>query len=636
MARKSPHTLPFLLRRRESGGYVYHRRVPADVRSAVSGEVVCPWSGEVRLVGSGGTIKIAFATTDLATAKQRWSEVHAQIEVIVGSAIRRERRDRRLSARRDVTRVAGLTDKQIETLAARLEHRILAEQAEKLLDPQTFAALPEEGPDAPAMTRRERINSMYWDHHREAEFAKVLRSDFDFAELNRPLVMSTTRGLLDEGEEVQPGERAFIVPDAVTGILQDNGVDLPPGHKDRPRIADALLAAMQRGHEAAMRRMEGDASVKTPPDPGPVMIASTAATGARVPLSAAFKDWQKSQRPRPNTLLDYGCQVRRFISVHGDLAVGDITREHIKSFRDLMLDFPKGVPRALQDAPVAEIIAWAKKEGAPTIAITTINDKCIGAISAILALLVEQGILPINVCNKTKFKLKDGDAKARRPYDDDDIGRLLAAPLYAAKPKVPKAACGAAGPWLPLLAMFTGGRLEELGQLRVDDVKEIDGIPYFDLETLDDTGGRIKRKTKSSRRNVPLHPMLVELGFLNYVNAMRERRNERLFPALVLSHDRYTANFSKWWSRYPRKHVSKDKAKCFHSFRHRFADALRETESSDAIREKLMGHSSDSTFAKYGLGEQIKRLEVVIGQVRVPDCIKNDVDRLRLSLKCAS
>jgi len=109
-----------LLRRRESGGYVYHRRVPPDVRPALSGELVCPWNGEVRLLGNGGTIKIAFATADLATAKQRWSEVPAQVQVVMGSAIRRGRRDPRLRARREITRVAELSDGQIETLAARL------------------------------------------------------------------------------------------------------------------------------------------------------------------------------------------------------------------------------------------------------------------------------------------------------------------------------------------------------------------------------------------------------------------------------------------------------------------------------------------------------------------------------------
>lgn len=631
MARTSPNTLPFLLRRRESGGYLYHRRIPADVRPSLSGEVVCPWTGDVRLVGDGGTIRISFGTTDLATAKVRWSEIHAQVELIVGAAMRRGRRDPKLARRREVVRVASLTDQQIDVIAKRVEHRILADQAEKLLDPETFAPLPEQGLHH-AMSRQERINALYWDHCREAEFAKSLRKGFDYAEPNRHLVMSTSRGLLDASQALQPGEKAILIPDEVTCVLRENGIDLPPNHLDRPRIAAALLAAKQRGHEAAVRRMEGDASV-TPPDPGPVVIVAEIPVGARMTLSAAFEDWKSSRRPGPNTVLDYRSQVKRFISVHGDLAVGDITRQHITSFRDKMAMFPRGVPLELRNAPVDDVLAWARKTSAPTITITTVNDKCIGALSAIFALLVDQGSVAANPCSGRKFKLRDGDAKRRKPYDETDIARLLASPLYGRLPKIPKAACGAAGPRLPLLAMLTGSRLEELGQLRVHDVKEVDSISYFDMETFDATGGRIKRKTTSSRRNVPIHPMLVELGILRYVDAVRAAGKDRLFPGLVLTEDRYTANYSKWWGRYGRAQITTERAKCFHSFRHGFADALRDTDSGDALRERLMGHSNDSTFSRYGLGDQIRKLHAVIAQIRVPEVIEREKERLTLSLK---
>lgn len=186
---------------------------------------------------------------------QRWCEVHAQVEAIVGSAMKRGRRDRRLRARRAVTRVAGLTGSQIETLAARRERRISADQSERSLDPDNIAAMPALGPDDPALTRQQRINGEYCEHHREAEIAKVLTKDFDFGELNRPLVMSTTRGLLDEGEALKEGEVGILLPDEVTCILRDSGVDLPGGHRDRPLIAAAASAAMQRGHEAALRQM---------------------------------------------------------------------------------------------------------------------------------------------------------------------------------------------------------------------------------------------------------------------------------------------------------------------------------------------------------------------------------------------
>ena len=35
--------------------------------------------------------------------------------------------------------------------------------------------------------------------------------------------------------------------------------------------------------------------------------------------------------------------------------------------------------------------------------------------------------------------------------------------------------------WLPLLALYTGARLEELGQLRKKDIKESNGIWYINI-----------------------------------------------------------------------------------------------------------------------------------------------------------
>jgi hypothetical protein len=73
MGRKSPFVLPFLLKRSESGGYVYYRSVATDVRPAISGEVLCPWSGETRLLGGNAAIKVrACRQLSQMTAAMRW------------------------------------------------------------------------------------------------------------------------------------------------------------------------------------------------------------------------------------------------------------------------------------------------------------------------------------------------------------------------------------------------------------------------------------------------------------------------------------------------------------------------------------------------------------------------------------
>src|SRR5437762_9036633 len=80
-------------------------------------------------------------------------------------------------------------------------------------------------------------------------------------------------------------------------------------------------------------------------------------------------------------------------------------------------------------------------------------------------------------------------------------------------------------------ALFTGARLEEIGQALTNDMKHDDGINYLDINTLDRGAGK-RVKNRSSRRKLPVHPELVCCGLLAYVEERRRAGDERLFPAL--------------------------------------------------------------------------------------------------------
>ena len=56
-------------------------------------------------------------------------------------------------------------------------------------------------------------------------------------------------------------------------------------------------------------------------------------------------------------------------------------------------------------------------------------------------------------------------------------------------------------------------RLEEIGQLRCEDIKTEGGIYYFDVNN----EGNSHLKNNSSIRQIPIHSTLIKLGFLDYV-----------------------------------------------------------------------------------------------------------------------
>jgi integrase len=193
------------------------------------------------------------------------------------------------------------------------------------------------------------------------------------------------------------------------------------------------------------------------------------------------------------------------------------------------------------------------------------------------------------------------DEQNRLPYDDNDLMLIFNSPVFRSGER-PRAGGGEAARWLPLLALFCGARLEEIGQALVSDVKEQDGIAYLDINTLD-RQARKRVKNKSSRRRLPLHPELLRCGLLAYVEERRRKNDVRLFPYLRPSvSGQVTGNWSKWWGRYTDGLGITDPRKVFHSFRHTFKRACRAARIEEELHDALTGHTSANVGRSYGSG----------------------------------
>jgi integrase len=124
-------------------------------------------------------------------------------------------------------------------------------------------------------------------------------------------------------------------------------------------------------------------------------------------------------------------------------------------------------------------------------------------------------------------------------------------------------------------------------------------------------------KTKSSKRRVPIHPALVKLGFLAYVEKQRAGGQVQLFPELkATSYGSLTAAFSKWWGRQARTVCGiTDPRKTFHGFTHGFKDAARACMPDDQ-HDVITGHSNGSVGRSYGRGVPLKVLAESMAKVR--------------------
>lgn len=103
-------------------------------------------------------------------------------------------------------------------------------------------------------------------------------------------------------------------------------------------------------------------------------------------------------------------------------------------------------------------------------------------------------------------------------------------------------------------------------------------------------------KTPAARRTIPIHPVLLEVGFLDYVDDVKKIADGRkIFPYLNYSElDGYSATPSERWGKFLDKLGIKDVQKVFHSFRSTVNNCLKENMIPEETRCQFVGHEYDS------------------------------------------
>ncbi|MGM4919556.1 DUF6538 domain-containing protein [Tardiphaga sp. 813_E8_N1_3] len=370
------------------------------------------------------------------------------------------------------------------------------------------------------------------------------------------------------------------------------------------------LRAYVRALQAIEQRNAGE-PIETPAFTRGPQSLNTVTGGT---LKDAFSGWEKERAKSAGTVHEYRRAVDMFIQLHGDLLVADIKKSHAREFREALQLVPIASLRTgkLKAAPLPDLAEYGRKHpNAAKVSPRTVN-KQLGAVQAIARWANNKGLVPDDAQWTDPFgalRLPE-DRSERTSFETAELQLLFNTPVFT-QHKYPVGAHGDAGFWLPILALFSGARQAELGSLAVANVR-VDAETSTPLLYFVTDRARGKRlKTETSERVVPVHPKVLALGFMDYVE--RRRRAEGpdawLFP--LVSPDKGKAGvpaFSKWFGRYLRGAGVKDQAKVFHSFRHTVKDALRRGEADPEAREALVGHAQDSSVGSgYGANAMLSR-----------------------------
>jgi integrase len=170
---------------------------------------------------------------------------------------------------------------------------------------------------------------------------------------------------------------------------------------------------------------------------------------------------------------------------------------------------------------------------------------------------------------------------------------------------------------LPLLMAYTGARNEEIAQLRCQDVREVDGVLCFDMQTMDE-GQR--RKSEASRRLVPVHSAI---AFEVRAQATRVGPGDQpLLPDVKPdAKGRYAATPSRWFNEtyLPKSGIDTDR-KTLYSLRHSVATQLKVRHGlPEHTIAELIGHTNESiTTGRYGKRFDVAAMQKVVELIAWP------------------
>ncbi|GAA0671783.1 integrase [Sphingomonas insulae] len=328
--------------------------------------------------------------------------------------------------------------------------------------------------------------------------------------------------------------------------------------------------------------------------------------------------WAEARTPRPQTIHDTKVAIADLVAFYGDIAVSSFTKDMLLDYRDAARGLPLGMPRADRELPFPARVEKYAGTKLNRVGATTVK-KRIGAVQALLGFASQEGWLEHNVGRGVTVEGAGRPKIRRRSFRSEELTTLFGSELFLHPTRLLDRRTKVSDLtlyWLFLFGVTSGARIEEIGQAHLADVVRRDGVLHIDIDDYvtdtEDGAGELEKSVKNdgSRRVVPIHDRLLDIGFERYVDALRRADQRQLFPDLTSNmFSKLTQEASRRAGRYIDRVVADDPRLVFHSFRHTFKDQGREAEIQERILDQLCGHAPTSVGGKYGSGVGLPSLK---------------------------
>ena len=300
--------------------------------------------------------------------------------------------------------------------------------------------------------------------------------------------------------------------------------------------------------------------------------------------SGLISIWAKEANPQPKTVYSWGRIMMKLTKFVGFDDVARLTAEQLIGWKDELVNKSNLHSKTIENHLylLKTLLNYAHR-----------NKK-----------------IATNPAAEVVYRPKTDPRDKRVGYSDEQARRILDAARKETEPHLR---------WLPWLCALTGARLDEIAGADVRDVEKIGDVWVLAirLDHRDDNGAV---KTKGSSRKVPLHPALIEEGFLRYHAGLP--KTGPLFRSLGTDYfgkqgGIATKRVSRWL--HDTVGIPKDRRIApSHSWRHRFISECRAEEIIDSTRDALVGHDDGSTARDYGEFYIVKTLYPALARIKSP------------------
>ena len=406
-------------------------------------------------------------------------------------------------------------------------------------------------------------------------------------------------GLSHTNLEATLGLARELAPDAAEDVLR--------------KLARRLMEVQLEAIKAELLALSGEPLIRPPlKELGVESHATVPAPQPSPKLSEVVARYSEERVARQSWSARSTTQYKEIYLIMVDLMndppIGAVTKETIRELGIALTKFPVNSKKVFSGLSPTEALARAVgDETVKRLSPSSIN-MYQQAVRSLFKWATEHDYIAQSPATVLR-ELKVGRAKDdRKPFTDEDLRAYFTA--------LGSSEVDPFMYWIPRILAYSGCRLGEIAQLQKSDIRQQEGVWYIDIN--DDGPGK-RLKTASSRREVPIHSRLLELGFLDFVS----RADDFLWPSDMRTNRPERSSIDKLQKRlahHMRKAGIKDRKKtAAHSFRHTVAERLARASAHEADIASILGHEQATiTSKRYGGKPAVVQLHQVLSLLKLP------------------